>query len=321
MKNLSPNAVNTMSNPQDPVANIFAFGDFKLDVNNKKLLKLDKELRLEKRMFQLLCLLVEKAPDPISKDQLIDQLWKNQVVTEWSLSRLISDTRKILGDDGKSQKFIKTSRGKGFHFCGKIERVTSVGKPLDRRKHPSPSFSKKIKYYIFSFFLILLTLLGLYQYKVIKENNKTAVIKQLQENLIVTKIAHSAHDKRSYELTKLIDERIGVDSRLARENVFVAYYKQLNTNELFICEQIRTLTESSLYTGNKTNLKLLIENPELKNDLPSYQALINHLKFWLNKYENVYQKREDMCLITTGPDGVAFPKTIDKEIADWLAKN
>lgn len=59
-------------------------------------------------------ILAKASPKPVSKEQLNTLLWPNTIVSEWSIARLISDTRMLLGDDGNQQKYIQTFRGSGF---------------------------------------------------------------------------------------------------------------------------------------------------------------------------------------------------------------
>ncbi|WP_185964380.1 tetratricopeptide repeat protein [Aliikangiella marina] len=70
----------------------------------------------DQKVIELLRLLCEAYPQAADKHRLIKKLWPEQVVSDWSLSRLISDTRQILGDTGKAQGLIQTIRGKGFRL-------------------------------------------------------------------------------------------------------------------------------------------------------------------------------------------------------------
>lgn len=92
----------------------FQFGEFLLDTHSAKLLSAGSIINDEERVVRTLQILCEAYPNYADKDHLISQVWSDQVVTDWSLSKLISDIRQILGDTGKDQGYIKTVRGKGF---------------------------------------------------------------------------------------------------------------------------------------------------------------------------------------------------------------
>ena len=47
--------------------------------------------------------------------------------------------------------------------------------------------------------------------------------------------------------------------------------------------------------------------------------LRQHLVFWLDKYERVFLKRPEMCLLYTGvEDGVPFPNGVDEKVRRWI---
>jgi len=69
------------------------------------------------RTVQLVSCLCNAYPKAISKAELLSQLWPNDEVTEWSLSRLISRVRQILATYDKSNDYIKTVHGQGFKLA------------------------------------------------------------------------------------------------------------------------------------------------------------------------------------------------------------
>lgn len=329
MKNKNIQLVSSKKSDQNghkEPTNVYAFDEFTLDVTKQALFKSGHIIRIEKRMFLLLKLLVSNSPEALKKDELMEQLWENQVVTDWSLSRLISDARKVLGDDGKSQKYIKTVRGEGFRFSGNVHRLNSMGKTIERRQSLRTSQYKNSldikKIAILAFLVSLISLFGFKQYNNIQKTEKIQIIEQLAQNLMLTKTSHNAQKKRRNELGKMIENRFQIQERKDWEKFFSEYYAQLNTQELFIFDQIRVISEGPIYKGNKNVLDILQKNPNLKDEFSSYQDLVNHLNFWINKYENVFLQREDMCLVYAGEeDGVPFPSDIDQEVANWLLEN
>ncbi len=89
----------------------------------KSKIYLDGELISDdEKSVKLVCLLCAGYPDVVEKQTLIESLWPDQVVTDWSLSKLVSDVRQLLGDNGKDQGYIKTIRGKGFKFNSEVSQ-------------------------------------------------------------------------------------------------------------------------------------------------------------------------------------------------------
>ena len=89
----------------------YQIADYYLDLKRKTLFQDGETIELGERNFRLLQLLAEASPEPISKLSLSSLLWTGTVVSDWSLFRLISDTRQLLGDDGDQQALIRTARG------------------------------------------------------------------------------------------------------------------------------------------------------------------------------------------------------------------
>ncbi|MBV1909550.1 MAG: winged helix-turn-helix domain-containing protein, partial [Kangiellaceae bacterium] len=83
-------------------------------------------------MLQLLAVLIENRPHVATKEDLIRTLWPDAVVSDWSLARLISDTRKLIEDDGQQQSIIKTIRGKGFAFAAQVDEIIQAYPATDK---------------------------------------------------------------------------------------------------------------------------------------------------------------------------------------------
>jgi TolB-like protein len=95
---------------------VYRFGTFELDLARVEL-HADGELRsLEPQVFALLALLIENRERLISKDEIIEKVWDGRVVSDSAIASRIKSARKALGDDGKSQRYIKTLHGQGFRF-------------------------------------------------------------------------------------------------------------------------------------------------------------------------------------------------------------
>ena len=61
----------------------------------------------------------------ISRDELIEQVWQGQIVTDNAVNRVIAKLRKSLGDDVKDTEFIQTMPRKGYKFIARISLFKS----------------------------------------------------------------------------------------------------------------------------------------------------------------------------------------------------
>jgi len=71
---------------------------------------------LEPQVFDLIRYLAENAGRVVSRAEIIENVWGGRIVSDGSISTRINAARKALGDDGKSQRLIKTVQRRGFRF-------------------------------------------------------------------------------------------------------------------------------------------------------------------------------------------------------------
>ncbi len=95
---------------------IYRFGQFELDTAKVELRSGGEVCSVEPQVFALLALLVDNRERLVSKDEIIEKVWDGRVVSEAAVASRIKSARKVLGDDGKTQHFIKTIHRQGFRF-------------------------------------------------------------------------------------------------------------------------------------------------------------------------------------------------------------
>lgn len=105
---------------------IYEFGDFSLDPENNSLYHADKSINLTTKDCQVLIVLIENHGQTVSKDELLETIWKESNVEEGILSVHISNLRKVLNDDRKNPKFIETLPKRGYRFITEVKRKEKV---------------------------------------------------------------------------------------------------------------------------------------------------------------------------------------------------
>jgi hypothetical protein len=149
-----------------------------------------------------------------------------------------------------------------------------------------------------------------------------AAARAIAKKLGDTHVAFIAQCRRRNGLVNSITERLGFVNALEYEQFFFQYYKKMTDAEKFEFDQIRAITEGPLREGNRDILQTLEEYPELLDEVPELMALRQHLVFWLNKYDRVFAKTPEMCLLYAGvEDGVPFPDGIERTVRGWLARD
>ncbi len=123
---------------------IYAFSDFELDLPRAELRQGGEVCAIEPQVFALLALLVEHRDRLVSREEIFDRVWDGRIVSDSALTSRIKSARKVLGDDGKAQRFIKTVHGKGLRFVAPAQlrqaaqpAVAAVAEPADAVS-PSP---------------------------------------------------------------------------------------------------------------------------------------------------------------------------------------
>lgn len=99
----------------------YAFSEFVLDADRAELQRDGNAVHVEPQVFDLLKLLVSSHGRMVSRDEVFAAIWGNQIVSDAALSSRIKDARKALGDDGTTQKFIRTIHRRGLLFVGDVE--------------------------------------------------------------------------------------------------------------------------------------------------------------------------------------------------------
>ncbi|MGH8187332.1 MAG: winged helix-turn-helix domain-containing tetratricopeptide repeat protein, partial [Steroidobacteraceae bacterium] len=114
---------------------IYTFGHFEVDLAAVELRSDGKAVSLEPQVFALLALLVENRERLVSKDEIIEKVWDGRVVSDAAVASRVKSARQALGDDGKSQQFIRTIHGQGYRFVAqaRISRSAAAAPDAQRR--------------------------------------------------------------------------------------------------------------------------------------------------------------------------------------------
>ena len=110
------------------------FGQFVLDSETRQLLRGGEEIHLSPKAFDLLCTLVARRPNVVSKDDLFGQIWPDTFVVDGNLNVLVSEIRRAISDDAQSPEFIRTAHGVGYAFCGGATNLSSPGRGHEEPK-------------------------------------------------------------------------------------------------------------------------------------------------------------------------------------------
>jgi adenylate cyclase len=98
----------------------YQFDGYELDTDRYELTRNGSPIQVEPQVIELLQLLIGNRDRMVSKDEINEVVWQGRVVSEAALSSRIKTARQLLGDDGRTQKVIRTIHKKGFRFVAEV---------------------------------------------------------------------------------------------------------------------------------------------------------------------------------------------------------
>ena len=111
---------------------IFVFDSYVLDTRRRELRRGHAVVSVQPQVFDLLEYLIRNRGHVISRDDILDAIWGGRIVSESSLATRINAARSAIGDDGESQRLIRTLPRKGIRFVGEVREVEEEEQPRAR---------------------------------------------------------------------------------------------------------------------------------------------------------------------------------------------
>lgn len=102
---------------------IYRFDAFELDPARFELRKDGAAVAVEPQVLSLLLLLASNKDRLVSKDEIVEKIWNNRIVSEAAVASRVKSARQAVGDDGKRQRIVRTIHGKGFRFVSEVAFV------------------------------------------------------------------------------------------------------------------------------------------------------------------------------------------------------
>ncbi|HEY7265441.1 MAG TPA: alpha/beta fold hydrolase [Trebonia sp.] len=122
---------------------IFVFGDCELDLGRFELRRAGQLRPVEPQVFDLLAVLIRERDRVVPKEELLDTVWGNRFVSESALTSRVKAARQAIGDDGRSQRLIRTAHGRGYQF---VVPVDEVAQPDPVASVPPPPPMQEIRF-------------------------------------------------------------------------------------------------------------------------------------------------------------------------------
>ena len=125
-----------MASPQNNSPRIARFGVFELDLSAGELRKNGVKLRLQGQPFQVLALLLERADEVVTREELQKKLWPSDTFVDFdhSLNTAINTVREALGDSASSPRYVETLARRGYRFIAPLRNEAAEDERSDAGK-------------------------------------------------------------------------------------------------------------------------------------------------------------------------------------------
>ncbi len=94
----------------------YRFSEFILSPRRRVLTRNGQEEPLIPRYFDLLVFLIERRSEAVHRRDIFDRIWSDVVVSDSALSQAIRTIRRVLGDDSREPRYVRTVSRHGYRF-------------------------------------------------------------------------------------------------------------------------------------------------------------------------------------------------------------
>jgi len=99
----------------------YRFADIEVDLARMQVRRGGEDVAVEPKAFDVLRFLIEHRDRLVTKDELLDQVWRDTFVTPNVLTRAVAQLRKALGDEAREARIIETAAKRGYRFIAVLD--------------------------------------------------------------------------------------------------------------------------------------------------------------------------------------------------------
>lgn len=163
-----------------------------LNLDERRLLKGSTEVTLPELSYRLLVCLVERAPNVVSHDILLDYVWQGKIVSEDTIKKRVSRLREVLAVEEKLEPII-AERGLGYRLNLSFKIVEHTVNVQEEQQNPSKPVSPQLHFFIrHRVMLIGVVIFGIITFSFLQQTEPSKIQEPEQAN-----ISLSSHDASS----------------------------------------------------------------------------------------------------------------------------
>ena len=107
-------------------------GDLQIDIETASVIRNGKHIDMPDLSYLLLLNLALEAPNIVSREKLIELVWKGKIVSDETVHQRVKLLRQAIGDSSLSPQYVSNVRGKGYRV---IAQVKQLNQPLLSASH------------------------------------------------------------------------------------------------------------------------------------------------------------------------------------------
>jgi DNA-binding winged helix-turn-helix (wHTH) protein len=114
-----------------PPATRYRFGAFEADAATGELRRQGLRIKLNAQPFQVLCMLLERPGELLTREQISRELWPDGTFVDYEhgVNSAINRIREALGDTALNPRFLETLARRGYRFVAPVERIEARIEP------------------------------------------------------------------------------------------------------------------------------------------------------------------------------------------------
>ena len=117
---------------------VYRFDDFVVDPGSWKLTCDGEVVHLEPVVLKLLIYLISHRDRLVSREELMDTVWGDTIISESALTKAVARLRKALQDDSGHPSYLETVHSRGYRFIATVEEIDGPESP-----EPTPRNNRK----------------------------------------------------------------------------------------------------------------------------------------------------------------------------------
>jgi DNA-binding winged helix-turn-helix (wHTH) protein/tetratricopeptide (TPR) repeat protein len=119
----------------------YRWDDYRLDREGSLLTRNGRQVDVSRRVLDCITHLLAQRHRVVDYDELSRAIWGHDDVTHHQLSQVILAARRALGDDGQTQRLIRTMPGMGYRWVGEVA-ATEDDAPTPETPVPMPAVAE-----------------------------------------------------------------------------------------------------------------------------------------------------------------------------------